>query len=397
MYKSKIIAIENQKGGTGKSTTTLNLGVGLAREGKKVLLILVNGGTMIVPDADDFTVWGGVYLHGRPKGDTSYESNGSNNTMTLKCHTKCPLSLVPITPNASYREGTTVISSFWLKNKSGRNFTQTKSVTARFTVKKANGTVITTVSKTQLVVPGNDQNLVYIKWDVPTGLNNDKITIDAVLSVGGITEFSTSKQYSTIPYTIYATPDTQYERSAPSGFTVPNTPSDSNLYASWWQYTYSNGDFVKRTYCIGLSTTQIIVPKTGETDFISNSQYVMKSGYGIGISASGFVGDVGGYTSTTTSMYTQPQYVLVLLPEFGYKSTQNTCRTLIKSGSQWIFRTNEDYGNVHFTPLYFPDGSYTVSVKYSDIWTPGGMISVTKATNTIKIEGSAYDDWYIGR
>ncbi len=35
----KVIAIENQKGGTGKSTTAFNLGVGLKLQGKKVLLM----------------------------------------------------------------------------------------------------------------------------------------------------------------------------------------------------------------------------------------------------------------------------------------------------------------------------------------------------------------------
>ena len=59
--QAKVIAVVNQKGGTGKTTTCENLGVGLAAEGKNVLLVDVDPQASLTialgnPQPDDLTV-----------------------------------------------------------------------------------------------------------------------------------------------------------------------------------------------------------------------------------------------------------------------------------------------------------------------------------------------------
>lgn len=361
--------------------------------------ISVNAYSFVIPNRRDFSVWGGVYLEGAGLYNTANESNGTNNTMVLNCKSNHPLTLTPIIPNASYREGTDVITSYWLNNKSSDDYTQSQNITVRFRVYDYLGRLLLTKTKTQAVVPGNDKNLVYFKWTVPEGVLLDRVIIKADILEGGVYYNLVSRQYSTAKYTKHITPDTQFEKSAPSGFSIPQKPQTSSSYAAWWEYSCSNGVFTKRNYAFGIYTggTNAITPSTGASATQNGSDWTMKSGYGISLKSYRALTSVTGYSFPAADAYTPAQYAAALFPEYDYTHTAGKCRTLELNGSYWQFPVNADYGRTHFTPLWYPDGHYTVKVIQSDVWTPSGMISGTIATNGITIKDSAYDDWYVGR
>lgn len=359
--------------------------------------IVVAAGSFIVTE-NEFALWGGVYLEGAGIYNTEYESDGTNNELTLQCNASNPLTLTPIAPNASYREGTDVISSFWLINSGSTDVTPDSNITIRMWVYNPNGTLITNQTITQAIVPGNNRNLYHFKWAVPTGLNGQRVRVVADIVEDGESFSLSTHNYITCTYPQFDTPETHYEDKAPDGFSVPGIPTASNNYATWWQWEWENDSFVRKSYGIGVSkiSTESVTPDSNSNSTYKNGSWTMKSGYGFWLEARNAVYAVSGYLIPVGNAYTMPQFLYATYPEFSYAFGPDRCTTLTPSGSCWYF-SDPNSPQYHYTPIYFPDGQYVVKIVKSDMWTPAGMIIAVSTSNPITIQDSAYDDWFVGR
>ena len=366
--------------------------------------IEVVGGTHTVPDEREYSIWGGVYLSTVSMGNTDYETDGSNNARNFTCHTALPLDLTAVEPNAAYRESTDVISTFRVWNRTNADILPSDNISVRIRVFRKNVSRAFFTETKNVVVPANGSNIVYFKWTVPVGLNGSDVTVKADIYDGREYSNLVSDDRATTPYSIYTTPDTQYEENAPTGFAVPRVPSAANTGARWQEYEYDGkGGLRLKEYTvgIGLDSTNYIIPATGETEYFSDGCWHMKSGYGISVNSRILMELGDGRTQAKDYMFTLPQYAYMLFPEYSYIFGDGTAATLelLSNGKTdyFEFYTYLDYGRVHFTPLWYPDGDYFVQVVQSDCWTPAGMITRTITLPRIIIEGSAYDDWYVGQ
>lgn len=338
-------------------------------------------------------------------------SNNESETVVITVTDPADLWIEPVAPNSDYRAGTQVITSFIMHNDSAADVIPSDNNTVSFEAYYYNGQTRVSITKLKwdnAVVPAHDENLVYFKWTVPENAVGKKAYAEATVNSGlTITETSyvnnTGKVVKTIASKLHSsTPDTRYERERPSGYTAAAIPASSAGQMTWSMWKYENGAFTKVNYGIRVSLigASITPDQNNPSAEKKNGIWIMKSGYGFSISYAASVSEVIGYTFPAQSAYTNIQTVYATFPEYGYKAVENQYRTLEKVNGRWQFEENPDAdhnGRIHFTPLWFPDGDYRVSLTVLDFWTPTGMATARGVSNIVTISGSAYDDWFLGR
>ena len=338
------------------------------------------------------------------------DPNDNSATATVTPIQAVDLSIEAIEPNSDYRVGTSVITSYLISNNSRHNVIPANDNTVSFEAYYYNGNTKVTVSSQtweQAVVPANDKNLVYFKWTVPSNIAGKKVYCKATVNADlTIDEHNTANNADTLVQTVVKklssqTPDTQFETAKPDGFTIPSAPTVQSGKATWSLWIYQNGTLVKKNYGVAISAVRpSIVPDEGSpsAEYV-NGYWQMRSGYGFYLNYKPTIVSVSGYTMPNASAYTAVQQAYATFPEYKYSLATDYFRTLQKSDVTWMFAPNpyaDGNERLHFTPLWYPNGSYIVSVTATDVWTPAGMISTTRNSNVVRIVDSAYDDWYVG-
>ena len=332
--------------------------------------------------------------------DRNEEKSAENNSAvcTFEVEEIRQITVSAVEPNADYIAGYEVISSFIVVNESAVSVLPDSHVSFDFEVYAVNEDdeiLVTKQTKSELVIPANGKNLVYFKWTIPENSEGTllmcKGTVDGVNSVFfTVTIKSVSASQ---------TPNTRYEAQALASYDdnmIP--PQETAGSASWNMWEYIDGEFVLKSYGIQVSGTSAVTPDSScRTAVYENGKWTMKSGYGITFTWAPVLSVIDEYDMPAEDSYTDVQKVSAFFPEYGYSAETEKYRTLIEMNGTYMLEENPcaDNRRIHFIPVYVSNGNYTVLVTAEQIWTPAGMITAVKNTNTVIIDGSIYDDFYI--
>ena len=258
-----------------------------------------------------------------------------------------------------------------------------------------------------IVIPEGDSQLAWVKWHTPS--EPQDITIMVRTNRGTLSQ--TTIKAKVVDLSGNDPPDPKATDTAGS-WRPSSVPSrEEKSYAAWsvwwaqwhpywvWHSTGDDDgywvdegwyDFFRDNYSASMTATTRIEPDEKVPTAAGNT---MKSGYGVSNTVTATVS-----TSAPMSHYTYGQTAVSYFPEFNY-TTYWRLLDRLSSGKTARFQFAENIYStykqrVHFSPVWFPDGSYTVNTHVMDIWTPAGMLCAN-LTDSVTISGSLYDDWHI--
>lgn len=332
-----------------------------------------------------------------------------------------------IAPNSDYRKDTEVITSFMVRNVLGdEDIIPDYEVAANFRAINPNtGEVVATGRRENLVIPAKGSNLVFFKWHVPADYSADTVTLECVVNPEhNFDEIDYEDNIITGSNTVSdgkidsVTPDTEFEKKAPDDFTEPSeflppdismiTPEDEKHDGSYeiWEWDEDTETIVKKVYGITLTGVASIIPDVNSPshEFVdADDRYKMASGYGVSLIVNSELVPQSGFLPMKEEAYCTAQRALAFWPEYQYSGELNKFDVMELTGENKFellpsaYSKNEngeaDPRHIHFTPLWYPDGTYTAKGYTYDVWTPSGMLSIT-LNAPVTIDQSMYDDWY---
>ena len=298
-----------------------------------------------------------------------------------------------------YRVDTDVITPVTLY--AGSEINPDGPATVTFTIKGS------TYRMSNIVIPEGDSQLAWVKWHTPS--EPQDITITVRTNRGTLSQ--TTIKAKVVDLSGNDPPDPKATDTAGSWRSSGVPSREEKSYAAWsvwwaqwhpywvWHSTGDDDgywvdegwyDFFRDNYSASMTATTRIEPDEKVPTAAGNT---MKSGYGVSNTVTATVS-----TSAPMSHYTYGQTAVSYFPEFNY-TTYWRLLDRLSSGRTARFQFAENIYStykqrVHFSPVWFPDGSYTVNTHVMDIWTPAGMLCAN-LTDSVSISGSLYDDWHI--
>ena len=260
----------------------------------------------------------------------------------------------------------------------------------------------TTYNVGNIYYPEGDSQLAWVRWTTPD--TPQDMTLTVRVDGPGSAQATIHCKIVDLDQNPPPDPNADDRNDGFSPVPVPDRPQRSNAswtiwsprwHANWvWVGDSESGswedmgwwEFDSNRYSARLTSSIHVTPDSKSP---TASGQTMKSGYGLNEVVT------SGVSSNQSAAVTQAQNAVSYFPEFHYDTYW---RLLERMGSGQFELQKNKYSTynsrVHFTPIWYKDGGYTVNTWLLDCWTPAGMLSAN-LTDSLTIRDNLWADWHI--